>query len=106
MFSPTFIIGNSAKCWNTILTLRLLGGVPRTERPLMRMSPDAGSSKPALMRIRVVLPHPDGPRNDKNEPLAPSNDNLSTAVHGPNRMERFSHPRSVVMAALKTLGGA
>src|SRR3546814_8238358 len=106
MFSPTFIIGNSARCWNTILTLRLLGGVPSTERPLMRMSPEASSSKPAIMRIRVVLPQPDGPRIEKNDPLAISNETSSTAVNGPNRLERFSHSRSLVMAARKTAGGA
>ena len=82
MFSPTFIIGNSARCWNTILTLRRFGGVPSTDLPLMRMSPVAGSSKPAIMRISVVLPQPDGPRMEKKEPAGISNETSSTAREG------------------------
>ena len=69
MFSPTFIIGNSARCWNTILTLRRFGGVADApSAPFMRMSPAAGVSKPAIIRISVVLPQPDGPRIEKNDP--------------------------------------
>ncbi len=39
-----------------------------TSRPSMRMVPDVGCSKPAIMRSVVVLPQPEGPRNDTNSP--------------------------------------
>ena len=68
MFSPTLIIGNSARLWNTMLQGRRFAGTPRTERPRMRISPALGSSKPAIMRTSVVLPQPDGPRIEKNSP--------------------------------------
>jgi hypothetical protein len=31
--------------------------------------PASGLSKPAIIRRRVVFPHPDGPRREKNSPL-------------------------------------
>jgi len=34
----------------------------------MLMSPLVGVSKPAIMRINVVLPQPEGPRMEKKEP--------------------------------------
>src|SRR5512138_498138 len=94
MFSNTFIIGNSARCWNTIFTLRLFGGTFTTERPLIRMSPEVGSSNPAIIRIRVVLPQPEGPRMEKKEPLGISKETLSTARTGPKFLEIASHSRS------------
>ena len=94
MFSPTFIIGNRARCWKTILTFRLLGAIPSTEAPLMLMSPSDGSSKPAIMRISVVLPQPDGPRIEKNDPLFTLNETLETAVSGPKCLLTFSVCRS------------
>jgi len=94
MFSPTVIIGNRARCWNTIFTLRLLGGVLTTDCPLSRMSPDVGSSKPAIMRMRVVLPHPEGPRIEKNDPLGTLSETPATAVSGPKRLVTSTHSRS------------
>ena len=84
MFSPTFIIGNSARCWNTIFTLRLLGARLMTLSPLMRISPVLGVSNPAIIRIRVVLPQPEGPRIEKNEPGGISSETFLTAVNSPN----------------------
>ena len=34
----------------------------------MSTSPSLGCSKPAIMRSAVVLPHPEGPRRDRNSP--------------------------------------
>ncbi len=34
----------------------------------MRIAPAVGTSKPATMRSVVVLPQPDGPRNETNSP--------------------------------------
>src|SRR5262245_60556260 len=96
MFSPTFIIGNSARCWNTIFTFRRFGGRRTTELPRMRMSPAVGSSKPAIIRISVVLPEPDGPRIEKNEPAGICSETSSTAVKGPNRLVRLTHSRSYI----------
>jgi hypothetical protein len=59
--------------------LRRFGGVPMTDLPLIRMSPDVGDSKPAIIRINVVLPHPDGPRIEKKEPFGISKETPSTA---------------------------
>ncbi len=36
--------------------------------PSSRMRPLVGSSKPAIIRSVVVLPHPDGPSSEKNSP--------------------------------------
>ena len=94
MFSATFIIGNNARCWKTILTLRLLGGALRTDLPLMTTSPPSGSSKPAMMRIRVVLPQPEGPRIEKKEPEGILKETSSTAIRLPKRLRIPSHSRS------------
>src|SRR5690606_35922912 len=95
MFSPTFIIGNSARCWNTILTLRLLGGVATTDLPFSLMSPAVGVSNPAIMRMRVVLPQPEGPRMEKNSPGATLNVTPSTARCEPKRLVTLTRSRSV-----------
>src|SRR5689334_6780609 len=50
------------------------------------MSPSSGCSNPAIMRSRVVLPQPDGPRSDRNSPLRTSRPMPSMAVAAPNRL--------------------
>ena len=42
--------------------------------------------KPAIMRISVVLPHPEGPRIEKNDPVGTEKVTLSTAAVRPNRL--------------------
>ena len=98
MFSAMVIIGNSARCWNTMFTGRLLGGVSSTERPLILMSPEVGSRKPAIIRMIVVLPQPDGPRIEKKLPGGTEKETLSTAVVSSNRFTRSTHARSGVIA--------
>src|SRR3954453_13750815 len=39
-----------------------------TTRSPIRMSPSLTSSRPAIMRSAVVLPHPDGPTKTTNSP--------------------------------------
>ena len=62
------------------------------------MSPAEGVSKPAIIRISVVLPQPDGPRIEKNDPRGTPKLTSSTAVKGPNRLltplalEIVAHP--------------
>src|SRR5579871_2206269 len=45
---------------------RSLGGTSLTTSPPMRISPSVMSSRPAIMRRVVVLPHPDGPTSTTN----------------------------------------
>jgi hypothetical protein len=61
--------GNSAYCWNTVLTLRLWG-VRRDVDALEAAWPAVGCSKPAIILSVVVLPQPDGPEH--REELAPA----------------------------------
>src|SRR3712207_675760 len=88
-------MGNSARLWNTMLTGRLLAGTPSIDFPRMRMSPEVGCSKPAIMRIRVVLPQPEGPRIEKNSPGATLKLTSSTAACEPKRLVTLTMSRSV-----------
>src|SRR3954447_4478711 len=78
-----------------MLTGRLLAGTPIIDCPRMRMSPLVGCSKPAIMRIRVVLPQPEGPRIEKNSPGATLNVTSSTAAWLPKRLVTLTISRSV-----------
>src|SRR5262244_123348 len=78
--------GNSAYCWNTVLTSRLYGGSSAASLPPIKISPSSGCSKPAISRSEVVLPQPDGPRSDRNSPLCTLSVTASTAVSEPNRL--------------------
>ena len=82
--------GNSAYCWNTVLTLRLYGGTFETSAPSSRISPSDGCSKPAIIRSVVVLPQPDGPSIEKNSPRRMSKCASSTATKAPNRLVTWS----------------
>jgi len=42
--------------------------------PLTATRPASAVSSPAMIRSRVDFPHPDGPRREKNSPLAISKD--------------------------------
>ena len=66
--SNTDMCGNSAYCWNTVLTWRLYGGVLETSLPSSSTRPYDGCSNPAIIRSMVVLPQPDGPSSEKNSP--------------------------------------
>src|SRR5881398_1305079 len=50
-----------------------------TTRPPMRMSPEVGSSRPAIIRRSVVFPEPDGPRRTRNSPSRLCRSTLLTA---------------------------
>jgi hypothetical protein len=54
--------------------------------PVSTTRPSSGSSKPAIIRSEVVLPHPDGPSKEKNSPGATSIVTLSTATVAPKRL--------------------
>src|SRR6187200_1757451 len=49
-------------------------------------SPPLGSSKPPMIRNKVVLPQPLGPKREKNSPRLMSSETLSSAVTSPNRL--------------------
>src|ERR1043166_9436774 len=67
----------------------------------MRISPPgSGSSKPASSRSVVVLPHPEGPRREKNSPRRTSKDTPSTAFTGAERA-----PKLLLTRANWTMGG-
>src|SRR6266545_1585959 len=60
-------------------TLRARGGSSLTTCPPMRTSPSVGCSSPAMVRSRVVLPHPDGPRRARYSPSSVARSTPSTA---------------------------
>src|SRR5215831_13762107 len=63
-----------------MLTSRLFGGTFVTSWPCSRIAPWVGSSKPAIIRMVVVLPQPDGPSREKNSPSRMSRSIPATAV--------------------------
>ena len=69
-----------------MFTGRRCGGTFAMSAPPIRMRPCCGVSNPAMRRINVVLPQPDGPSKAKNSPGAMSSDRLSTAVTAPKRL--------------------
>jgi hypothetical protein len=80
MLSATVRNGNSASAWNTIAKLRWWAGVAVISMPFNNSVPAVGVSNPAIMRSKVVLPQPDGPRKQTNCPAGTCNDTLSTAT--------------------------
>src|SRR5215467_12290564 len=78
-----------------MFTSRLFGGTPVTSEPCSRMAPRVGSSKPAIIRIVVVLPHPDGPSREKNSPSAIARLSPATAMMtSPRAWNSFTTPAS------------
>src|SRR3954454_13330106 len=71
--------------------------MPTTERPLIAMSPSSGSANPAIIRMIVVLPQPDGPRIEKKLPDGTANDTPATAVVASNRLKTPVSSRSAVI---------
>ena len=62
-----------------MFTSRLFGGTPSTSSPCRTTCRAVGSSKPAIIRMVVVLPQPDGPSSEKN---SPSRDRQVDALDG------------------------
>src|SRR5208282_6071528 len=54
-----------------------------TTPPPMRISPEVGVSRPAIIRSRVVFPEPEGPRRTRNSPSLVSRLMLFTAPSVP-----------------------
>src|SRR6478735_12460555 len=64
--------------------------------PASVIDPEVGVSRPATILSVVVLPHPEGPRRAKNEPVGTSRSRSSTALKAP---KSFVRPRSSRPAA-------
>src|SRR3990170_6817632 len=64
--------------------LRARGGRSLTACPPIRISPAVGRSSPAMIRSKVVFPHPDGPRRTRNSPSLVDRSTPSTARTSPN----------------------
>src|SRR5579884_122704 len=61
------------------------GGSSVTSRPPIEIVPSVTSSRPAIIRRSVDLPHPDGPTRTRNSPLPIVSDTPSTAVTPPEK---------------------
>ena len=63
-----------------MFTGRLFGVTRVTSCPWSMIRPSSGTSKPAIMRSVVVLPHPLGPSIEKNSPSPIARDTSFTAA--------------------------
>src|SRR5690606_30402897 len=72
-----------------MLVSRLFGGIGAWSTPSSRIVPSFGVSKPASIRIRVVLPQPEGPSSAKNSRRKMSSVRLSIATNSPNFFVTF-----------------
>src|SRR5262245_59165106 len=64
----------------------------------MRMLPELGASKPAIMRSVVVFPQPLGPRKDTNSPRATARSKFCTATCVPKLFRSFPISRNAMPA--------
>src|SRR5689334_5166480 len=80
---------------------RACGGTVDIGWPSIITSPDVGSSNPARMRKRVVLPQPEGPSSEKNSPRRMPKDTSSTALTEPKALET---PWMEMMLSLCAIG--
>ncbi len=97
MFSHTGISGNSARFWKISAVGRLLGPIPRMSAPPMEMTPSLGSMKPEIILRIVVLPQPEGPRNEKNSPGLIATLALSTARNFPKSADTPANSTPALM---------
>ena len=82
-----------------MLTGRRLGGTPCMLRPPISMSPLSGPMKPAIIRNKVVLPQPEGPRMEKKLPRFTAKDKESTATWLPKRFSSDLASRSTAVTS-------
>src|SRR5579863_5010504 len=71
--------------------------------PLSQISPASGASNPATIRRVVVLPHPEGPRSEKNDPRGTSSDTSATARWVANRLVTCRSSRTALTDVDPTL---
>src|SRR5215213_3643790 len=90
----TVMFGNSAYDWNTMPTLRRFGGRWVMSFSSTLIVPSSGYSNPAIIRSVVVLPQPDGPRNDTNSPRSAERSKSWTATKAANRFCTWESSRN------------
>ena len=78
---------------------RSRGGTSLTTLSSIRISPAVGSSSPAIIRMVVVLPQPEGPSRTTNSSSATASETASTPTKPPQRFET----RSRVTEAMRAL---
>src|SRR6202162_4082996 len=67
------------------MAIRRSRGVRRfTTWPPIRISPEVGVSRPAIIRRRVVFPEPEGPRKTRNSPSSVTRLTSLTAPSSPS----------------------
>src|SRR5882672_11388689 len=77
-FSCTVSQGYRAKVWNTMVACGL---IPTSGSPRYRTRPEVAGVRPVIMRSRVDLPQPDGPRRPTNSPGRIVRSTSRTATH-------------------------
>src|SRR3954469_23495229 len=70
------------------------------------MLPEVGVSRPATICSVVVLPHPDGPRRAKNEPVGTSRSSDFTAVTAANSLVRLRSCNPLDASTLEPAGAS
>src|SRR5688572_10023572 len=93
MLPATLRWGKRARLWNTIPMSRVYAGRSVTSSSSRKTRPSVGRSSPAIIRSIVVLPHPDGPRNEISLPGGSSRSTPATAVTSSNRLTSPSSRR-------------
>ena len=73
-----------------MLECRLSGEKGITLVSSKRTTPSSGFSKPAIMRSKVVFPHPEGPSREKNSPAFITKLMSDNAMKSPKRFETWS----------------
>src|SRR5450432_234761 len=68
-----------------------------------KISPEVGSSRPAIIRRVVVLPQPEGPSRQKNSPSWTAKLARFTARKSPKAFSRFSTRISAIALLLRKL---
>jgi hypothetical protein len=61
-------------------------GVRETSSPSRKIFPEVGDSNPAIMRRVVVLPQPEGPSIEKNDPRSMPKQASCTATKSAKRL--------------------
>ena len=98
MFWKTVLWGKRARFWKTMPRFRWPGSISFTRRPSMKISPAVGSSRPAIMRRVVVLPHPEGPTRTRNSSASMERSRSFTASM--SRPNTFLSPLSSICATI------
>src|SRR3990172_3390499 len=84
--------------------LRARGGRSFTTWPPMRISPEVGSSSPAIIRRRVVFPQPDGPSRTRNSPSSVERSTPLTALTSPKNFLTFLVSTVAISPGISSVG--